>query len=306
MLTVARRQAGSVQPLAVGPLVGELKDLLAHTLPKDIRLEVVVAAHLPRVRAERSLLTTALLNLALNARDAMPMGGTLAVRAVPHTDGEGREWVELAVADSGVGIPEGVRDLIFQPFYTTKDVGKGTGLGLSTAYAAVEGWGGKLAVSSTEGRGSTFTIRLPAADGEAAARPTPGEDTEVAHPLSRAPVLVVEDEEDVARLMTHALESRGYGVSRVGTGLQALERLREGPEDLGLVVLDLILPEWGGEGVYRMLRGLAPEVPVLLVSGREDLAEALAPQGPRLTKPFTAAEFLGAVAAALSGKERAS
>jgi DNA-binding response OmpR family regulator len=112
-------------------------------------------------------------------------------------------------------------------------------------------------------------------------------------------VLVVEDEDGIARLMTLALETHGYQAIRARNGLEALEHLRARPGAIGLVVLDLLLPELGGEQVHRLLSGLAPEVPVLLVSGREDLARKVAPRGPYLVKPFTAAEFLEGVARAL-------
>jgi PAS domain S-box-containing protein len=295
LLTVARRPPGQDEVLDVARQVGEVRQLLEHTLPRDIRLEVESEEGLPSVRADRAGITTVLLNLALNARDAMPAGGLLQVRARRQREKSGEDWVHLEVADSGPGIPEHLRGRLFEPFVSTKAVGMGLGLGLSTARAAVRGWGGDLRVDSAPGRGSTFTVRLPAWSGDRG-----GESAkDRAHPLTAAPLLVVEDEEGVARLMTLTLEAQGYATVQASTGIEALERLRERRGAFGLVILDLVLPELRGEQVYRVLRGLAPEVPVLVVSGREDLARALAPGGPTLIKPFSAEEFLDAVSRAL-------
>lgn len=295
LLTVARRPPGREEVLDVGRQVAEVRRLLEHTLPRDIRLEVGAEEGLPAVRADRAGITTVLLDLALNARDAMPAGGLLRVHARRHRESGGEDWVHLEVADSGAGVPGHLRDRLFEPFFTTKALGAGMGLGLSTARAAVRGWGGDIGVDSVPGRGSTFTVRLPAWVGDQGARAAGA----LAHPLTAAPLLVVEDEEGVARLMTLVLEAQGYATVRASTGVEALERLQERRGAFGLVLLDLVLPELGGEQVYRVLRGLAPEVPVLVVSGREDLARAVAPCGPILTKPFTADEFLDAVARAL-------
>ncbi len=301
LLTVARRRSGQEEVMDAAGAVEEIRALLEHTLPRDIRLVVDIGEGLPAVRADRSLFTTGLLNLALNARDAMPAGGELRVRAARRRDEGGAEWLEVEVADTGEGVPSALRERIFEPFFTTKAVGAGSGLGLSTVQGAVQEWGGEIGVASEPGQGSTFTVRLPAWAGGRAASKGLGVCSAPTHPLTEAPLLVVEDEDGVARLMTLTLEAWGYQAVRAANGLEALERLQDRRGAFGLVILDLVLPELGGEQVYRVLRGLAPEVPVLLVSGREDLARALAPDGPRLTKPFTAEEFLDGVGRALRG-----
>lgn len=295
LLSVARRPPGQEEVLDAGRQVEEVRQILERTLPRNIRIEVEAEEGLPAVRANRAGITTVLLNLALNARDAMPAGGRLLLRAFRRREKRGEDWVHLEVKDSGPGIPEDLRDRLFEPFVTTKAIGQGMGLGLSTARSAAQGWGGDIRVDSVPGRGSTFTLRLPAWSGDRGGASPKSR----SHPLTGAPLLVVEDDEGVARLMTLTLEARGYAPVRASNGVEALERLRERRGAFGLVILDLVLPELRGEQVYRLLRGVAPEVPVLLVTGREDLAAALVPGCPALAKPFSAEEFLDAVARAL-------
>ncbi|MBE0617619.1 MAG: response regulator, partial [Proteobacteria bacterium] len=171
----------------------------------------------------------------------------------------------------------------------------------STVQAAVQSWGGEIRVASAVGQGSTFTVRLPAWSGTREAGEGSTGPGSRSHPLTTTPLLIVEDDEGIARLMALTLEEQGYATVRVANGLEALERLQERSGAFGLVVLDLLLPELGGEQVYRVLRGLVPELPVLLVSGREDLVRALAPGGPWVAKPFTPDEFLEGVSRALRG-----
>ncbi|MFU8855897.1 MAG: PAS domain S-box protein [Deferrisomatales bacterium] len=301
LLSVARRRPGREELLQVGPSVDEVRQILERTLPRNILVETSVDEGLPPVRADRSLLTAALLNLALNGRDAMSGGGTLRIRAGRSRETTGEEWVDLEVADTGHGISEALRERIFDPFFSTKSAELGVGLGLSTAQASVQRWGGKLLVDSAPGEGSTFTVRLPAAPARRrrSARARPG--TRPGHPLTPRAVLLVEDEEDVQRLLVAVLEDHGYRVAWARTGLEAMERLQKDPQRFGLVVLDLILPELGGDQVYRVLRGLAPEVPVLVISGREDLAGTLTPDCPFVRKPFDGEQLLAGVATALRG-----
>jgi CheY-like chemotaxis protein len=158
---------------------------------------------------------------------------------------------------------------------------------------------GTISVASAPGQGSIFTVRLPAE----ARRRRPSEAGAPAaarHPLTSSHILVVEDEDNVARLMLLTLDACGYSTLHAATGLEALEAIRDHKGRVGLVVLDLMLPELGGEEVFRLLKGLVPEVPVLLITGREDVARSLAPEVPLLPKPFTAVEFLEAVARALA------
>jgi PAS domain S-box-containing protein len=303
LLTVARRRPGRPEPLAVAGLFEEARFLLERTLPKAIALAIELEPGLPLVRADRSMFTAALLNLGHNARDAMPRGGTLRISAFRQAEPGvgGREWVVVEVSDTGVGIPWALQDRVFDPFFTTKAPGEGTGLGLSMVEAAVRECGGLVSLRSEPGVGTTFTLRFPS-EGAGAGRPI-GDAGGARHPCTASPVLVVEDEENVARMIVQILEAHGYTILRAATGVEALERVHEQRGDLGLVILDLVLPELGGEEVYRLLKGLAPEVSVLLITGREDRARALAPGAPLLPKPFTPEELLESIAELL-GRRR--
>ncbi len=296
LLAIARRQGGRDEAVAVGPLVREAAALLQRTLPRTIRLALEVEPDLPSVRGDRPLLTAALLNLGVNARDAMPRGGEIRLGARPTGDG----WVRIWVEDTGVGIPPDVQDRVFEPFFTTKPVGQGTGLGLSMVYATVTEAGGRVSLRSEPGRGTRIELALPAV--EAPGRPAAGGDRRPSsHPLCSATVLVVEDEPPVARLVDQALRGAGYRTRWARDGIEGLEAVRDLGADLGAVLLDLVLPRTDGTAVYRVLRELAPEVPVLFITGREDLARSLAPDVPVLSKPFDAADVLAALSELLAG-----
>ncbi|GAB4262082.1 hybrid sensor histidine kinase/response regulator [Deferrisoma sp.] len=304
LLAVARREAGPPGAASAGECLEEIRVLLEHTLPKTIALRLEVEPGLAPVAADAAGLTSVLLNLCLNARDAMPRGGTLQIRAA-RSDRDGARGVAIEVQDTGAGVAPEIRDQIFEPFFTTKSEGHGAGLGLAEAHASVSAWGGDLDLAATGPGGSTFRVWLPEASGtpeEPAAAPPR---QEPGHPLTAAPVLVVEDEEGVGDLVEVVLSRSGYRVERTRTGLEALERLRQ-REPPGLLVLDLILPEFDGIRLYRVVRGLLPELPVVVITGREDLAAKAVPPGcPVLPKPFGGDEFLRAVEEALRPAEPA-
>jgi PAS domain S-box-containing protein len=298
LLTVAGRRPGHVESLDLPALLSEARVLLERTLPRDVRFTCSVEPNLPRVRADRSLLTAALLNLGLNARDAMPRGGHLTLSAARDEDGAAL----LCVSDTGPGIPEDLRERIFEPFFTTKAAEEGTGLGLAMVYTTVSECRGKIEVDSVPGRGATFRIRLPAEQPALGAPSGTTGERPLDHPLTDRAVLVVEDEQDVARMMTGALCRAGYRVLQAGSGLKALEAVRDHRETLGLVALDLMLPGLGGEEVFRLLRSLAPDLPVLFTTAREDRARALDPTAPVLPKPFGDEDLLGALARAVTSR----
>ncbi len=302
LLTLARRHGERVEPVDPAECLGELRVLLAHSVPKTVEVEVDVAPHLPRVRVDRALLVTALLDLSLNACDAMAQGGELriACRLEPR---QGRPGVRISVSENPRLPPADGGRVSGAPVASEATAGA-AGIGLSTARAAVAEWGGELRAVEGRGPGRTFALWLPGAGEDAVpAGPSPRE--RPAHPLTGRPVLVVEDEESVARLLLGCLEAAGYRAQRVRTGLEALERLEELGSEVGLVVLDWILPEVGGEEVYRILKGLVPHVPVVLVSGRDDLVRLHAlPEHPVVAKPFGDADLLDAVRRALEGPGR--
>ncbi len=287
LLSVARKGRSRVGPVNLAGVLRSVHLLLRRTVPQGVQVVFDVPDDLPEVRGNPSNLMTAFLNLGLNARDAMPGGGVLRVEA--RADG-GRS-VRVTVSDTGTGIPRAIQDRVFEPFFTTKDPGKGTGLGLSSVYTAVQEGGGEISLASSVGEGTVFTVTLPAAEPRPGTAAREGRD----HPLTPGEVLVVEDEDPIARMISGVLADHGYRVARVATGIEALERIRDRGDDIGLVCLDLLLPGVGGIDLYRLLQGVAPDLPVLFVTGREDLVGQLDRDLPHLPKPFTAEDLLRAV-----------
>ncbi|MGH7481732.1 MAG: ATP-binding protein, partial [Longimicrobiales bacterium] len=238
------------------------------------------------------------MNLAVNARDAMPDGGRLLIRAAPGTMGEGegeeRACALLEVADTGTGIRDDAMEHLFEPFFTTKEVGKGTGLGLATVYGIVTQSGGVVDVSSEPGRGATFRVRLPAAPGGEAAVPGAA-----AGNGASARVLLVEDEAAVRGLVRRILQRHGYEVLEAEDGAVALELVERAP-DLRLVVSDVVMPRMNGPELQRKLAELRPELPFLFISGysHEELGDAGPPPDTAyLSKPFTPQQLLEEVGA---------
>ena len=296
LLAVARQGSGQAEAVDGLRLLRDLGSLLERTLPLHIRFHLEVEGVLPVLWADRSRLHTALLNLVLNARDAMPEGGTITLRSWAPP---GR-WL-IQVQDTGPGVPDVLREKVFEPFFTTKEVGEGTGLGLSLVHATAEELGGTVRLDSAPGSGARFTLSLPVAEG--VSRLVQPQSLEVVHPLGAGPLLVVEDEPPVARMMVAALEDGGYSVLMADTGTAALEQLTAHRDEVALVLLDLVLPGVSAESIYRLLRSVAPELPVLFTTGREDLARRLDPDVLVLPKPFTDTELLAAVAAVLAPDE---
>ena len=295
LLAVSRRPAGEAVPVVLNDVMETVHLLLRRTLPRDIELVFSVEPRLPAIRGEPSALVSAFLNLGLNARDAMPNGGTLVVRARRETRETGREEVIVEVADTGTGIPENLHDRVFEPFFTTKPPGQGTGLGLSNVYTAVRECGGEVTLWSEKDKGTVFRLQFPAI--EAPVPPSAQQRPAEGHPLTAGTLLVVEDESEITRMITSVLSRHGYNVRTACNGVDALELVRDHRDDIAGVALDLMLPGLSGEHLYRILRNLAPEIPVVFITGREDLATDLDPDAPRLPKPFTEKEMLQALEA---------
>jgi PAS domain S-box-containing protein len=293
LLAFARHVPGRRQRIDPAGLVREVLELLSRTLEKTIHVRCEVVGSPATIRADRSMLTTAVINLCLNARDAMSDGGCLTV-GTEQTD----EGVAILVRDTGPGIPDEIRERIFEPFFTTKPPGRGTGLGLSMVYATCREAGGSVTVEHPAAGGTTFRLLFPpATDGELQ---EDGTGAHLApHPLTEKTVLVVEDEEDIAKALLHNLSDRGYRVARASTGIEALEKVETLGQELGLVILDLVLPEISGRQVLRILTSLVPQVPMLVVTGRADLVPEEV-DVPLLPKPFGVEEVLEAVARVLT------
>jgi two-component system, cell cycle sensor histidine kinase and response regulator CckA len=293
LLMFSRREVVKPEVLDVGDLVRDLERLLNRTLSERIALRIVVGPGLVPVLADRAQLEQVLVNLALNARDAMPDGGTLSI-ALSAADG----GVRITVADDGVGMPEDVRERAFEPFFTTKDRGEGTGLGLATVHGIVTEAGGTVDLQSVPGRGTVVTIHLPGCDEPVTPPQPPLEPGE--RPPAPATVLVVEDQEPVRRQARRILEDHGYEVREAGGGDEALAAW----ERVDVLVTDVVMPGMSGQQLAQVARERNPDLRIVYMSGHtEDL---LVRDGARarniafVQKPFTRASLLRAVEDALA------
>ena len=299
LLAFSRRQLLQPRTLNLNTVVAGVDRMLRRVIGEDIVLETVLASPLAPTHADAGQLEQVLMNLAVNARDAMPGGGTLTITTA---DVEAREpgasllpdlppgrYVSLAVCDTGAGMTREVQERIFEPFFTTKPAGHGTGLGLSTVYGIVAQSGGQVFVTSAPGMGSTFTIYLPA-------------HTAVAEPVAATPppppvrggaetVLLVEDEQLVRQLTHQILRRNGYQVLEAADGVEALELLRAHAGQIDLLLTDVVMPRMSGHELVEYARPLRPQMRILYVSGYSE--EAIARQGQLtegielLAKPFT-------------------
>lgn len=287
-------------PVDPGALVQGLAAFLGRVLGGRITLEVDLAPNLPAIQGQAVQLEQVVLNLALNARDAMPEGGTLTLRACP---GDAPGWVRLDVADTGIGMSPEVRARIFEPYFTTKAPGKGTGLGLVMAYGIIRSHGGRLEVASAPGQGSTFTLHLPVAP-EASTAPSQSSGPQRNFmDLAGKRILVVDDEPDLRNMLQALLAKTGAQAEVAEDGEAGWKAWQaRGPFDL--VVSDLRMPKATGMDLYRNLRSVNPTVPFLLASGfgLDEATELLArdPKAAGLGKPFRGPDLLAAIAKLLA------
>jgi two-component system cell cycle sensor histidine kinase/response regulator CckA len=318
LLAFSRRQTLRPQVLAIGEVIAELRMLLARLLGEKIKIEVVHGRDLWPDKADLNQFEQVIVNLAVNARDAMTGGGTLTIRTRNLAGGEAAElsrqevpdgdWVMVEVEDTGTGIAKDIIDKIFEPFFSTKEVGKGTGLGLSTVYGIVRQTGGYIHVDSEPGRGTQFRIFLPRHLAEAGQAEVPAEPAAAPAPTDltgRGTVLLVEDEDAVRSFATRALESRGYTVLSAATGVEALEVLDGAAAPVDLVVSDVVMPEMDGPTLLKELRRRRPDLKVIFVSGyAEDAFKRNLDDGERfvfLPKPFSLKQLVQAVKETMGG-----
>jgi len=304
-----RQEKGERHPVQLNSVVEETRDLLKRSIPKEITIELRLEPELWVVEADPSQISQVLMNLCVNACDAMPDGGTLTLETRNITLDEeyartvlearpGR-YVCLSVSDTGCGMSPEVQARLFEPFFTTKEMGQGTGLGLSVVYGIVKGHDGFIQVYSQEGRGSTFHVYLPAIE-----LTVEGREVEMLElPTGTETILLVDDEEMVRALGQAVLEPCGYTVLMAEDGVQALEVYQAHRGEIGLVVLDVIMPRMGGQECLRRLRELDPRVKVLISTGytADNSAQELVAEGALgvVEKPFQVRDFATAVRAAL-------
>ena len=282
LLAFSRKQVLQPRVLDLNVLLVDIEKLLQRVIGEHITLRVHAEAQKSRICADPTQIEQVVVNLAVNARDAMPRGGVVTMRTgnleiAPGGDGQRPEglqalapgcYVLFSVEDGGIGMDEATRERIFEPFFTTKSYGKGTGLGLATVYGIVQQSGGTISVQSAPGRGSTFTILLPHADAPLhIARPP----TTVQRPQRPAEtVLVVEDDKIVRDLVCAVLLNQGYDLLCASNGAEGLRLAREHPRRLDLLLTDIIMPQMNGPEVAEALRRDQPQVKVLYVSGYTD------------------------------------
>ena len=321
LLAFSRRQTLRPQVLRLGDVMSDLTMLLRRLLGETIKLEVKEGRDLWPVKADLNQFEQVIVNLAVNARDAMPAGGTLAIRTANVSAAQAASYAEaglpeadhvlVEVADTGTGIPPDILDKIFEPFFSTKEVGKGTGLGLSTVYGIVKQTGGTLQVESEVGRGSVFRVFLPRHVPDAAElaprAPEPDAPAKAADLTGRGTLLLVEDEEAVRAFAARALASRGYHVLEAGSGVEALEVMAQHPGEVELILSDVVMPEMDGPTLLKELRPSHPDIKVIFMSGyaEEAFAKNL-PEGADfgfLPKPFTLKQLIEAVKASMGRSE---
>ena len=301
LLTFSRRRSVDVQVVDLGEVVHDTGRMLRPLLPSSIAVEIRAGGGPAWVRADRGQLEQVVMNLAVNARDAMAGGGTLGI-AVERAGSAG---CLLVVRDTGCGMSPQVRDRIFEPFFTTKPAGQGSGLGLATVYGIVRQFGGTVAVESEEGRGTTFTIALPQAPAPATRGSARAAGAEAARPLV---VLLAEDEAAVRRSVQRLLERQGHTVLAAPDGAAALRLLGSHTGPVDLVLTDATMPVLGGRELAVRLAALHPTLPVVLMSGYSERLTTTPDDAPALTtlqKPFTTDQLREAMEAALGEGARA-
>jgi PAS domain S-box-containing protein len=311
MLLFARGGESSKMSVRPDVIVKEMGKIIADTFPKSVNCRVRVEKNLHPILAVPTQIHQVLMNLCVNARDAMNERGTLVLAAenAQVTEHEAAmmpgavpgEYVCISVADTGSGIAPEQLEKIFLPFYTTKAPGKGTGLGLSTCQTIVRNHGGFLAVQSQVGSGTEFKVFLPAADVKPAETAGPGKSLLPAGKGER--ILVVDDEAAILAMTRAALENFGYQVTTAVTGMEAIARLRDNPDDIHLVITDYAMPLMDGEATIGQLRKIRPDLKILVASGSEEQLQKLSKNVPIngfVPKPFTTEGLLAAVHAAFA------
>lgn len=294
LLAFSRKAIVAPRALELNDVVGSITKLLRRLIGEDITLTTVLSSTSSRIRIDPGQLEQVIMNLSINARDAMPKGGRLTLRTgiteltTRFQDCEPGRYAQLQVTDTGSGMTEEVKARIFEPFFTTKGLGKGTGLGLAMVYGIVKQAGGNVQVESAVGHGTTFTVLLPLIEPEAPEQPS-GENARWS-PRGTETILLAEDEEGVRHLAKISLELQGYQVlvAHSGTEAQAISRNFAGP--IHMLLTDVVMPDLSGRELAEIVRSARPEVRVLYVSGYTDdalIRHGIAVAEAFLQKPFT-------------------
>jgi two-component system cell cycle sensor histidine kinase/response regulator CckA len=318
LLAFSRRQTLQPEVLELGEALTDLAPLVNRSLGETIELKILPGRDLWYIKADKTQLTQVIINLAVNAKDAMPHGGCLTIRTRNISERESiklatsgmaaGEYVLIEVEDTGVGIEPDVMAKIFEPFFTTKDVGKGTGLGLSTVYGIVKQTGGYIFADSEVGTGTTFRVYLPryiVSEEEVAAQRAEKKKEGTRDLTGSGRVLLVEDEDVVRNFAARALARQGYEVLEAGTGVEALEVMERERGKVDIVVSDVIMPEMDGPTLLKELRKTNPGLKFIFVSGYPDDAFKKSLDEDEaysfLPKPFTLSQLAARVKEQLGG-----
>jgi signal transduction histidine kinase len=311
LLAFSRKQIIEPQVLILNSVVTDMEKMLRRLIGEDIQLETSLSLELWPVKVDPTQMGQIIVNLALNARDAMPTGGRLTIEtanvtldeayAAGHLEAQPGEYVRLAVSDTGHGIKKEVQSRIFEPFFTTKEAGQGSGLGLATVYGIVKQSSGDIQVYSEVNQGTTFKIYLPRTPEAVRPAPQPAEEQEL--PSGHETVLLVEDDEFVRSLSRRVLESRGYSVLEARRGVEALRLAAGYAGPIHLLLTDVVMPDMGGKALAEQITATRPEMKVVYMSGYTDNAIArhgvLEPGLPFLQKPFSPKQLARKVRAVL-------
>ena len=305
LLSAGRYRVSRPEPVDVSAVLEELANLLHRLIGEHIWIHKDLHDQLPAVMIDPGQLEQVVMNLCINARDAMPSGGVLVLRTGEHrheADAPARlpepavgggaapqRYIAIEVSDSGVGIPDEVRDRIFEPFFTTKPPDVGTGLGLSTVQTIVRQAGGRMEVESEPDAGTTFRVLLPASAREASVPAEEPASDRMTTVESSATILIAEDDPAVRSLVVRVLERKGYNVLAAADGREAFELLRAGAAEVDLLLSDSAMPEISGMELIEAAQRLRPGLPVLLMSGYA--AQEMRPALPYLEKPFAPADL---------------
>ncbi len=301
MLAFARRQPLQPEVIDVNELIRGMTDLLDRTLGERVQVETELAAGACTVEADRAQLESALLNIAVNARDAMPDGGLLTIRTAGLDDPERGRMIALSVTDSGAGMDEDTLDRAFEPFFTTKVTGKGTGLGLSQVYGFASQSGGDVRIGSIVGEGTIVTLLLPCSGG-IAQLPADAKSAE-SRPVRAAHILLVEDNEDVGEFAEQLLVELGHEVKRVSSGEEGLVLAITGQFDI--VFSDVVMPGMSGLDLAAELAKAKPGLPVILTTGYSDeIARSGAGGRPVILKPYRPETLAAAIEQLLGAQTR--
>jgi len=314
LLAFGRKQVMQPEPVDLNTIVKDLTQMLRRVIGEHIELATVAAPDLSAVRADPTQIEQVIMNLVVNARDAMPAGGRLSIQtanmdlddayAANHIAVRPGRYVMLAVSDTGTGMDEATKRRLFEPFFTTKERGKGTGLGLATVYGIVKQSGGSIWVYSELGHGTTFKLYLPVAPaGDEAPQPAPAPEPAARPPRGSETILLVEDEPAVRQLTRVLLERAGYRVIAAANAQEAVEHFLKAPLDIDLVITDVVMPGASGPALLKYLSERRPNLKVVFMSGyADDAVPALGrldKDAVFLQKPFTGERLIKKVHEAL-------